>query len=83
MAVEVFLVNGTVDRHYQADAANLLGSVFVVSRWNTRRECLEDVRSYDAATVLVAEVYLGLQLTQRVLGSGMKPPESGDRERRH
>ncbi len=57
MSVVVHFVNGNTKEYSRAEAANLQDSVFKVSKWNPKRQKLEDLEVFSAARVTHAEVF--------------------------
>ena len=57
MAVIVFLGDKEVKAYPQADAASLHRKTFIVTRWNGALRAAETVETFDADTVIMAEVY--------------------------
>ena len=73
MSVVVHFVSGTTKTYAQADAANHDGSLFRVSKWNSKRQKLEDLEVLQAHVVTLAEVFSRSGVLQRIeLGAGQR-----------
>ncbi len=73
MAVPVLFSDGTTKDYPSANRAWLQGSVFVVSQWSLIGRELEEVETFQASTVALAEVYHGGVTTQLISGEGTRP----------
>ena len=75
MAVTVRFVDGKEQTFRDADSAIRMGTMIVVSKWNTKRRRLDEVGVFAANHVLVAEVSKNGVVTNGVFGDR---PRSGE-----
>ena len=72
MPVDVHLVNGTTKTYAQADAAYHDGSLFRVSKWNSKRRKSEDLEVLQAHDVIFAEIFRSGVLQRIEFGAGKR-----------
>ena len=74
MAVIVFFGNGIVQSYDRATGAHVRGHDFVLTRWNGTLRTPETLDTFDARTVINAEVYTAESPVKIVEGRYL-PPE--------